>query len=230
VTAAAATSRLLPAWIEVILDLLPRSRPVARIPDPPEELRPLIEVARDTLGARDLSDLHARLDGHVMRLRGLHISPGPEKPGAIPEGSSATLPEQLAEDSLAAQALGLNVAGKLLRAVREADSLLPLFEEAKRDAGSPHATLLLRALSVRPWSLHDGEVVPRALVESAIVQARGAVALGALLAACVDARKPEPWLTSALADFVLLAVREAARLFASAGYGVESTNPMTSWI
>jgi len=63
--------------------------------------------------------------------------------------------------------------------------------------------------------------VPHALVSSAIVQERGLVALGALLSACLDARRPEPWLTNALADAFLASVRESARLLASAGFDVD---------
>lgn len=207
-----------PDWLESILRLLPR------MSDPPEEIRPLVSIGRDTLAARDLGDLHARLDGHVMHLRNIRMPAKRAEPADhLPDFPD--VPEHVTEDSPVARTLGPNVAGKFLTALQETVALLPLIEAALHDAQTVRGALAMRALAVRPWSLHDGEVVPHALIESAIVQGRGVVALGALFAACFDARKPEPWVTSALADELLKAVRELARLLASAGYNVGPRKP-----
>lgn len=213
-----------PDWLESILRLLPRSRSVARMPDPPDEIRPLVSIGRDTLAARDLGDLHARLDGYVMQLRNIRIPARRAEPADhLPD--FADIPEHVAEDSPVARALGLNVAGKFLTALQETVALLPSIGAALNEAQTTRGAFAVRALAVRPWSLHDGDVVPHAFIESAIVQGRGVVALGALIAACVDTRKPEPWVTSALADELLKAVRELARLLASAGYDVGPRKP-----
>lgn len=186
-----------------------------------------MEIARNALGARDVSDLHDRLDGCIMRLRELSLF--------APTGSRPTADdgaEDLAEDppeSSYISALGHNVAQKLARATREFRLVLQALVRAQEEAGSERRVLLQRALDVWPWSLHDGAVVPHALVESAIVQCRGFVALGALVAACVDTRRPEPWLTNALADAFAASVREMARLTVSAGYDVAQVSPEGLW-
>lgn len=211
-TAAAPSARSL-SWLDWVLDFLPTAPAAApSVPEPPAEIRVLMDIGRDALGARDLADLRLRLDRGIMGVRNI---------GAIAPPSERvlhSLPEQPREGSMVARALGLNVARKLLRALHTLEPILRAIRSLQGD--DPHAALALRALGVRPWSLHDGQVVPHALVASAIVQVRGLVALGALLSACVDARQPEPWLTNALADACLDAVGELARIMASAGIEV----------
>ncbi|HSN98039.1 MAG TPA: hypothetical protein VLS89_07060 [Candidatus Nanopelagicales bacterium] len=225
-TVAAVHPRNTFTWLEALLDLLPSSKQAARFPVPPEELEPFLEIGRYVLGARDLADVQARLDGSIMQLRGLEL-PMSSQHVARPDDVQVDLPKKPQADSPAGRALGLNVSDKLLRAIRAAAGLLRMAVQALGEArtGSSRGSLVIRALRVRPWSLHDGRVVPHALVASAIVQSRGLVAFSALLGACVDGRRPEPWLSSALADEVLLAAREVARIFASAGYDVAPIEP-----
>ncbi len=64
-------------------------------------------------------------------------------------------------------------------------------------------------------SLHHGQVIPGRLLLSSIDQAKGIVALVALVAACVQRRKPEPWLSKALADAWSTGVHECGWMIES---------------
>jgi hypothetical protein len=208
----------LPTWLDRFLGFFSLAAPSDRADRPwelPEDFQPLVDISREALGARDLADLSARMDGSVMRLWGL---PLPSPPlGRLIENLDG-LPRDVAPESGVARAIGLNAARKVLRGLHELVPTLRILVAA--DADVERRELLLRALRVRPWSLHEGQVVPGELVESAIVQCRGLLACGALLASCADARRPEPWLANALADAYVASVRETARLTASAGYDV----------
>ena len=226
-TVAVAAPLRLPSWLETIISLLPRAKPAVRVSEPPDELRPLIEIARNVLGARDLADLHARLDTSIMRLRDLSALT-PSEPQSTADAPVDDLPEDPPENSIT-NALGVNVARKLLQGMREFSQVHRAFEQVQKEPGSARSLLVQRALSVQPWSLHEGNVVPHALIESALAQNRGIVALGAIVAACVDSRSPERWLTNALADAFLAGMREMARLAASAGYEVALVKPEELW-
>jgi hypothetical protein len=214
VTAVADAYRL-PAWLDSVLNLLSsEARTVVAAPPLPEALRPLVELSRDVLGARDVADLRVRLDSSVMGLRQLSLLDVPNSP----RFPIAKLPQEPSEDSMLVHSLGMNGGRNMLRAVRELDAAIDGMERCLKDTDQKRQALVLCALCVRPWSLHDGLVVPHALVEWSIAVARGVVAFGALLAALTDGRHPEPWLTSALTDSALESTREVARLLASAGY------------
>ncbi len=115
--------------------------------------------------------------------------------------------------------LGLNVTRKLLLAMHETVPILRALPGL--NTGEPRAALAQRAPGVRPWSLHDGEVVPHALVASGHRPGPGRRRVrGRHLRLPRRARQPEPWLANALADTFLASVREEARLLASAGFDV----------
>lgn len=180
------------------------------VSDLPEGYWALMVVGRRVLQARGPADLNARLNQAMAEIRGLDV-----KTRRAPPDAPNVFPEEPSEDSVFVAVLGRRVARKFLKAARES---LPIGRVVSTLwNGGARETLALRALSVTPWSLHDGAVVPHALVESAIIQARGGIALGALVAAGFDGRAVKPWLGNALAEAFLAMVREGTRLLASAG-------------
>jgi hypothetical protein len=124
------------------------------------------------------------------------------------------------------QTLGMNGACKVFRGLRQMNEIVDAAIDLLRPDGDERSLLARRALAVTPWSLQEGQVVPHVLVESAIRQARGLVAFGALVAACADARRPAPWLTNALADAYLTMTAEGARILASAGYPIAGASDL----
>jgi hypothetical protein len=128
------------------------------------------------------------------------------------------IPLEPNESSFFVRSLGMTAARKVFRGVRGYLSHLDAFSEIMAGDPSERAALARRAFSVTPWSLHEGAVVPHALVTSALNQWRGLVALGALAAACADGRQPGRWLTNALADAYLVVGEEASWILGSCGY------------
>ncbi|EYF02684.1 Hypothetical protein CAP_6574 [Chondromyces apiculatus DSM 436] len=223
-----------PTWLQALFELLSFTRvekPLTAVPaEVPPELAALLAIGRHALGAHDLKDLNARLDAAVMELRTFSI-PASDTGAVTFVVPDLKLTGEPGENSRGVRMLGRNVTGKLLQGLREGVALLHALKKALDEVaargkdGAPHASWVFAALSVRPWSLHEGAVVPHTLVDIATQQCRGFVAVGAILAVLVDGRRPEPWLASALADAWLNGVRETARIVASGGYDVGPRKP-----
>jgi hypothetical protein len=193
-----------------------RSRPAL-----PAEAELLLSIARDILGAVDLRDVDRRLDQAVAALRtaqmkGESRAPPGDLTRQIDEIIALDpLPEDPPEDSVVREVFGVAVGRKMGRALGLLIGQMRLLVSAMRDGDAARRDASAAWARVDPWSLHEGRVVPLPVMRAVSANVRGLAALLALMSACVDDRRPEPWLANTLADRANDGLFDGVRLLAS---------------
>lgn len=195
-------------------------RPVRPAPSLPQEMTPLLAIGRGVLGATELRDVDRRLDDAVMRF-GEAMKAGQLR---LPEDTHARLeamlgaeppPEAPPEHGLVRAALGAAVGRKMGRAIRLLWEQISAILAAMKDPDEARRAASMAWISLDPWSLHRGKLVPLEVMRAVSANARGQAALLGLMAACLDERRPEPWLVNALADRAMEGLGHGLRLYAS---------------
>jgi|GEM_PF-1982196 len=194
----------------------------------PAKLRPLFDIGRDVLGARDRANLHVLLERHSTSvinaltplLQDLEFNSN--NPPAI---------EDPDENDSTSVSLGVAVANRLAASLRDSIAVSSVLMAAAKEMLSPSTSprrrdLLEMVLSDPPAVLRAGKAVPRQLSLAYLDVLKGSVAFFAAMAACVEGNRIEPWLASALVEAFEGSVRRLAWLAAGLGYptGVGSSD------
>lgn len=195
----------------------------------PEEVTPWLAIGRRVLGATELRDVERRLDDAIVRFQEAMQTGQLRAPISLLNDveqllSEGPLPEDPPEDGPVRAALGVAVGRKLGRALRLVWEQLSVLLTVLKDPDLERRARSMAWLSLDPWALHEGKVVPLAVMHSVSANARGVAALLALLAACLDERRPEPWLVNALADRAIECLAQGLRLHASLPSSAVSTS------
>lgn len=182
--------------------------PSPAVRETPAELLPVVEFAKPILGAADRHDVEVQLERGIFAL----IKALPETLEIPTTISADELPEPQ-DGGVMAHTLGIAVAKELASTMRESLRDFPLLfgllsEMFNPETEADRSTLLKRVLLMIPGKIPSDYVIPNRLLLAVNSQAKGTVALGALLAACVQRRRPEAWLSKALAEAWSNGVRE----------------------
>lgn len=183
-------------------------------------MTPLLAIGRGVLGATELRDVDRRLDDAVMR-SGEAMMAGqlrlPEdthtRLGALLEAEPPA--EAPPEHGLVRAALGAAVERKMGHAIRLLWEQISAIQAALHEPDEARRAASMAWVSLDPWALHQGRLVPLEVMRAVSANARGQAALLGLMAACLDERRPEPWLVNALADRAVEGLGHGLRLYAS---------------
>jgi len=214
----------------------------------PSWLRAAMDASAPLLQSRDLGDLEGRLAEVLSSLRHVSwselLTEKPERRSqstlpAIPTDLQAQLAElqkhfhtaMSDESSEATHVLGLSQSRALWKALMLGvwivvkgfllsylEYKLAVERGKQEEDDFSKMDAIMEFMAVSPWSLHEGESIPLAAAESAIVRWEGFAALLAVLTALFRGHKVEPWLSWTLLRKVEDAVNDTAKFFASNGY------------